>query len=258
MAANFVPIKETAVCMVSTITLQCTACGMCFRGTTENPRNKQQIRKSCVWATLVSGETYAHTEEFLAHLGVPFMCFEAFSSTEVAMYDVVEAEAKSSMERAITEEKQSVDEDQYGIPSTIAYIDGSWPIRSYGNKYSSRSGAAVIFGHESKKILYCGTKNTFCIQCYINERDNKNKEHRCFANYSGSAGSIEPAILVDGFRWLAERGLKIRMVVGDGDSNVFDCLKDQVDYGEELQKANCKNHAIKNLKKHLHTVNIVN
>lgn len=237
------------------MTVECAECGATFTGTTESPMKQLQIRNSCVWATLVSGETYSHSEEFFAHLGVPFMCQEAFSKTELDMQEIVSEEADKSIDRAIDEEKAQTEfTDEEGLKCTTAFIDGSWPVRSYGNRYTSRSGAAVIFGKETKKIIHADTRNTFCIQCYVNTKQGKSKEHRCFLNHSGSAGSIEPEILVDGFIKLLRKGLKIRTVVGDGDSNVFDQLKDRVPYGEELEKANCKNHTIKNLKKHLHTV----
>lgn len=252
---EFNVVSESNRCMVSTITLQCKTCKAMFSGKTENPNQDQQIRRSCVWATITSGETHAHAEEFLAHIGIPFMCFEAFEKTEHAMYDIVKHRAEESMVRAIEEEKSLCTEfDELGVPCTRAYLDGSWPIRSYGNKYQSRSGAAVVLGGHTGKVIHADSRNTFCIQCFINKRDNKVKEHKCFVNYIGSAGSMEPDILVHGFNQIFKQGLKVRTVIGDGDSTVFDQLKDKCVYGEELQKSNCKNHTLKNLKKHLHVV----
>lgn len=111
-----------------------------------------------------------------------------------------------------------------------------------------------MIGGKTKKVVYGNTKNTFCIKCYQDGKAGKSQEHKCFKNFDGAAGAIEPAILLEGFENIKERGLKGRVVVGDGDSSVFDQLKNHCSYGEELEKANCKNHSIKNLKKHLHTV----
>lgn len=108
-----------------------------------------------------------------------------------------------------------------------------------------------MIGEKSGKVLYGDSKNTFCIQCYHNEKNQKNTDHRCFKNYAGSVGSIESAVVCEGINHLYGHGLKFSTIISDRDSNVFDDLVNNCEYGEELEKADCMNHALKNLKKGL-------
>uniref|UniRef100_A0A8D8NU20 (northern house mosquito) hypothetical protein n=1 Tax=Culex pipiens TaxID=7175 RepID=A0A8D8NU20_CULPI len=238
--------------MLSIFLVRCKTCGKRFTVRTENPEHKDSIRKSAVWATIAAGETHSHSEEFLAHMNIPFMCFSAFESTEHCIYDIVQPLSAKIMEEAIEEEKKLAKfHDEDGTPSTTVIVDGSWPVRSYGSKYSSRSGAAVIFGIETRKVLYADTRNTFCIQCYYNDKNGVNKKHKCFVNYSGSPGSMEVDVLLSGLNHMEMLGLKAKVVCGDDDSSAFDNIKDRLRYGEDVRKAQCINHKLKNFKKKL-------
>lgn len=255
---NFVLESESYKAMLSIFLVRCKTCGKRFTVRTENPEHKDSIRKSAVWATIAAGETHSHSEEFLAHMNIPFMCFSAFEATEHCIYDIVQPLSAKIMEEAIEEEKKLAKfHDEDGTPSTTVIVDGSWPVRSYGSKYSSRSGAAVIFGIETRKVLYADTRNTFCIQCYYNDKNGVDKKHKCFVNYSGSPGSMEVDVLLSGLNYMEMLGLKAKVVCGDDDSSAFDNIKDRLRYDEDVRKAQCINHKLKNFKKKLIAVSIL-
>lgn len=113
-----------------------------------------------------------------------------------------------------------------------------------------------MIGEKTGKVLYGDSKNTFCIQCYINEKQNKSKIHTCYKNFKGTAGAIEATVVCEGINKLYENGLKFSTVIADRDSSVFDELQNNCVYGEELEKADCMNHALKNLKKGLIAVSM--
>lgn len=254
---NFVLVTESYKAMASLFLVRCKTCGKRYTVRSENPDHKDSLRKSAVWATIAAGETHGHSEEFLAHMNIPFMCFSAFETTEHSIYDVVQPLSVSIMEEAIEEEKKLAKfHEEDGTPCTTVIVDGSWPIRSYGSKYASRSGAAVIFGLETGKVLYADTRNTFCIQCHYNDKNGVNKKHKCFLNYNGSPGSMEVDVLLSGLNYMQQTGLKAKVVCGDDDSSAFDNMKDRLPYGEELRKAQCINHKLKNFKKKLIAVSI--
>lgn len=52
-----------------------------------------------------------------------------------------------------------------GTPLITVICDGSWPKRSYRNNYNSLSGAAIIVGYETKKVLFLGVRNKYCRIC---------------------------------------------------------------------------------------------
>ena len=106
------------------------------------------------------------------------------------------------------------------------------------------SGVGVIFGKETKKLLYIGVRNKFCSAC---EKKGSNKEHECFRNWDGSSSSMESDIILEGFR-MAEKqhGLRYTNFIGDGDSSVHTTLISGVPgWGHAITKQECANHAVK-------------
>lgn len=127
--------------MISTLVLKCLTCDSIITGKTENPDQKHQIRKSAVWGTIAAGETYAHTQEFLAHLDIPFIANNTFNADMQEMNDIVQKAASDSMNQAVEEEKSLTKRyDAKGVAVSRVILDGAWPVRSYGGRYKSRSG----------------------------------------------------------------------------------------------------------------------
>lgn len=149
------------------------------------------------------------------------------------------------LEMAIAVEKASVDAD--GCPCITVIIDGAWNKRSFGHGYSASSGAAVIIGAETGQVLWAGSKHRRCKAC-----DYNNVSHKCYCNWNGPPGAMEAALIVEGFNSVYSRyHLKFTRVIGDDDSSVFRKIKEEVSYGNQVEKLNCVNHAKKNFKKAL-------
>jgi len=81
------------------------------------------------------------------------------------------------------------------MPSISVIGDGQWSKRSYGHSYNANSGAAVLIGSLTKKLIYLGVKNKFCIIC----KKNANKDHICFKNWNYSSSEMEGHLIKEGF-----------------------------------------------------------
>ncbi|XP_062565825.1 uncharacterized protein LOC134228068 [Armigeres subalbatus] len=256
------PFQENFKSMVSSIYLECNVCGEMVKGSSEQPTSKNRLRRNMSWAILCSGGTYTQAKELFSFLNMPFMSRDAFAKDEIAMDSVLQVALDESLDRAVEAEKAAVLEEmaQKGTtPPTEKYVkscaalDGSWGQRSNGHRYNSASGCAAIIATRTKKVCYVGCKNKRCIACNINMTRVKNnqpiREHKCYRNYKGASGGMEPAIIIDGFEVLRHKGLKFTTVVTDGDSTTVARLKNSCKYGPEIRHQLCCNHVMKNLGK---------
>jgi len=73
---------------------------------------------------------------------------------------------EESMASAGREEKQ-IAKGQYhdNIPDITVIVDGGWCKRVHRHSYNALSGVGVIFGKETKKLLFIGVRNKFCSVC---------------------------------------------------------------------------------------------
>ncbi|KAG0416068.1 hypothetical protein HPB47_006744 [Ixodes persulcatus] len=151
---------------------------------------------------------------------------------------------------------ESGDYTEDGVPYITVVVDGGWAHRSYGHRYTSSSGVAVIIGSRTKKILYLSVRNKYCSTCnFYMSKNETPRNHACFKNWDGPSTAMESDIIAEGFRKSREmHGLEYRRVVGDGDSNVEKALKTSVDYGRMITKVACVNHVIKNYTKSLYAI----
>lgn len=257
--------------MVSTLYLKCNVCGKIVSGNSEKPACKKKLRCSFEWAILCSGGTFTIAEELFSFLNMPFISKSSFFKDESSMDGVIEAALEESMDGAIEKEKSAVrnELEQRGIKSneqdavkSCAALDGSWGKRSNGHRYNSASGCAAIIGIRSKKVCYVGCRNKRCISCNLNVRRAKKnmkiRQHKCYRNYKGASGGMEPEIIIDGFKRLLSKGIKFTTVITDGDSTTVARLKNNCKYGSEIRHQLCCNHAMKSLGKKLREVNITN
>ena len=87
------------------------------------------------------------------------------------------------------EEKGNYDE---GIPFISVITDGGWSKGSHKHSYNALSGAAVIIGKETKKLLYMDFQNKHCRTCVRAETKGVTpKEHDCTKNWEGTSQSME-------------------------------------------------------------------
>ncbi|CAH1375544.1 unnamed protein product, partial [Tenebrio molitor] len=171
-------------------------------------------------------------------------------------------DAAGKEEYKIAREKGDVDQD--GVAHITVFLDGGWSKRSYGHNYNAASGVAVIIGKSTGKVLYVGVRNKYCCCCARAENKNETvKEHTCFKNWTGSSGSMEQDIIVEGFNISEEmHHLRYKRFIADGDATVHANIQKRVSYGSEainhkfchfkVTKIECTNHCIKNYGKNLH------
>lgn len=91
-------------------------------------------------------------------------------------------------------------------------------------------------------------RNKYCSICaHAANRQQQPNPHICFKNWTESSGAMEADIIVEGFKESQRmHNLKYLKFVADGDSSVYAKIKQNVPYGDEVEKIECKNHAIKN------------
>lgn len=261
------PLQEDYQSMISAIFLECNVCGKVFKGSSEKPTTKKRLRLSVDWGILCSGGTFTQAHELFSFLDIPFMSRQSFMKDEVAMDEVLEKALEESTSKAVQEEKSAVlkELEEQGIPHTdqdhvesCAAMDGSWGKRSNGHRYNSASGCAAIMGIRTRKVCFVGCRNKRCGACSLNIQRNKKNlkqhKHKCYRNYSGASGGMEPDIVIDGFKKLQAKGIKFTTVVMDGDSTTVARLKNNCQYGHEIRQQLCCNHAIKSCGKKLREV----
>lgn len=216
------------------------------------------------WGILCSGGTYTQAHELFSFMNMPFLSRQTFIKDEASMDDTLEAALQKSMQKAVDEEKElAIDEmkDQGiayvdGEPiESCAALDGSWGQRSNGHRYNSASGCAAIVSTRTKKVCFVDCRNKRCVACNRNIQRKKKglrlHKHKCYRNYKGASGGMEPDIVIDGFKKLYN---KFTTVVTDGDSTTVARLKNSCKYGHEIRQQLCCNHAVKSCGKKLREV----
>ncbi|XP_029343469.1 uncharacterized protein LOC100570366 isoform X1 [Acyrthosiphon pisum] len=220
----------------------------------ENLQNQWSINKALVNSTIAIGIGYTQLAEFSAGLEIPYMSANMYHSFQSVLQDDIKGTAWSEMKAAGDEERKyaiesgSVDND--GIPLITVVADAQWSKRSYKTKYDAFSGVASIIGYKTKKILFVGIRNRYCVIC--ERASNKNIEkpiHTCFLNWKHGATSIEADGVAEGFSKSFEmHGVKYSKLIGDGDSSVTKRLNEILPYGPSLrvEKIECRNHMLRN------------
>ncbi|XP_077260812.1 uncharacterized protein LOC143896691 [Temnothorax americanus] len=230
---------------------------------TESAENVD-INNSAVATTITVGSGYAQLEEFCAGINVPCMSEKTYIKSRENVIDYFEKTAMESMIMAGELEKQLAlerNETINGIPYITVVADGSWMKRSYGHAYDSLSGVGAILGHRTKKVLFVGIRNKFCTVCDMAERKGlEPNSHKCYKNFDrrASSTSMESDAIVEGFKCSLEmHGLIYKTVIADGDSSVYQSIKNNAPYSEQMvtvKKIECTNHLLRNLCKKLRAV----
>ncbi|GBO33029.1 hypothetical protein AVEN_224575-1 [Araneus ventricosus] len=137
---------------------------------TENPQSPTMNANTAAVTGIMSiGGGFSNMEEFFSALDIPSMSEKTFIKEQEKISDAWEVTALKEMELAVSEERslaiQRGDVDSEGIPLLTVVVDGSWAKRSYKTNYASLSGVAAIVGLESKKVLFVGVRNKYCVMC---------------------------------------------------------------------------------------------
>jgi len=142
------------------------------------------------------------------------------------------------------------DVDEQGRPLITVIADGAWSKRSYKSNYNALSGVASIFGWNTKKCLFVGVKNKYCIICHRASQQNEpTRSHVCYKNWDSTSTSMESSIIVEGFKEsIPMHNLIYDKLIGDGDSCVMKNLSLTKPYGPDLniKKMEYTNHLLRN------------
>lgn len=71
-------------------------------------------------------------------------------------------------------------------------VDWGWCRRYYGHGFDAESGVPVIIGVLTKRVLYTGVSNNYCVACKIAELQKQlPKNHKSKKNWDFSSASVE-------------------------------------------------------------------
>jgi hypothetical protein len=261
-AANMFIKSEKRIGLQSKLEVKCTNCNRpSIWISTDDEHCSVPINEAVVWGANVTGAGYTSFKHSMAALDVPFMSNTSFIQKEKVFSDKLDVSMRSQLDRNGEEEYQKCLElDQYitvdgvKIAWTFVTVDGQWSKRCYNQTGRANSGSACIIGLLTKKPLFVGVRNKFCLVCRTNKVNIP--AHRCFKNWSGPSSAMEADIVAEGFLESVERHkLMYKFMIGDGDSSVHSEVrlvyhKPELEY-TVVEKIECKNHAIRRMNKKL-------
>jgi len=167
-----------------------------------------------------------------------------------SMYEVAFEEMKAA---GVEEAKNALEKDEVdelGRPCITVVADGAWSKRSYKTNYNALSGVATIICYYTKKVLFMGVRNKYCVIYEITLKSGKPmRSHTCYKNWSGTSTSMESDIIVEGFKEsITMHNLIYAKLIGDGDSRVTKKLHIEKPYGPNFKvvKIECTNHIMRN------------
>jgi len=77
---------------------------------------------------------------------------------------------------------------------------------------NDNNSQATIIGYRTKKVLFIGIRNKYCVICQRSESKNENE---CFLNWTKASTSMETDGIVEGFLKSVEmHGLKYNRLIG--------------------------------------------
>ena len=181
------------------------------------------INVRAVWGAMTSGGGAASLNEVLGTLNMPTISERFFTSLEHKIGDWWQQIFEEDIKLAGAEEKRlAIERGDYfeDVPAITVVTDGAWSKRSHKHTYNALGGVGVIFGLESKKLLYIGVRNKYCSICHSVENIENIPEHRCYKNWDLTSQSMETDIITEGFlKAETMQGLRYMRLIADGDSS---------------------------------------
>ena len=240
----------------STLISKCPKCNKVFKFNTSQQlpiggKFHYSVNIGGILGQIATGGGSAHLDEQLACVDVPSISQPHFLKLERALGTMFENIVAQGLLSASKKERQiAISNNSYceGIPACTIVVDGGWSKRSHKHSYNANSGVAVIFGAETKSLLFIGVRNKYCSTCSIAEHKGVSiPPHTCYKNWCGSSCAMEADIIVEGFKQSETlHGLRYVRMIGDGDSSVHHAVRTGVpSYGRLVQKLECANHAVK-------------
>ena len=241
--------------LASTLVSKCCKCQLMLSFETSkkvhiNTSSQFEVNIGATLGQIATGGGGSHLEEQLSACDIPSMHTETFVILERKLGILLEEEVTTQLIQAgKEEEEQAIQKGKYhqGVPAISVVVDCGWSKRSHKHSYNANSGVGVIFGAETKRLLYVGVRNKYCSVCSIAKRKGvQPKEHHCFCNWSGTSCGMEPDIITEGFCCSESmHGLRYMWLIGDGDSSALHAITTLVPYGRDVKKVECSNHAVK-------------
>ena len=203
-----------------------------------------------------TGGGNARLTNVLTMMRIPGMRKEVFTKTEKFLGEAMKQQLLQSMaEAGQKENKRAIAANHFhqGVPLISVVADGGWSKRSHKHSYNAKSGVAVIFGLETKQLLFLGVRNKYCSICAVAEHKGVSPaQHSCYRNWKSSSCAMESDIVAEGFRLSeATHGLCFLKMVGDGDSSIIATIRQAVPYGAYINKIESANHAVKSYQSRL-------
>lgn len=211
------------------------------------------LNHNAVSSFMSIGSGFSGLEQVSSSLNIPCMSDKLYAKCHTKICELWELAKEKCMEEAGKEEYDLAvlngEVDANGVPMITVVADGCWSKRSYRKNYNALSGAAVIIGYRTKKVLYMAVKNKYCMVCARAEnRKHTVPDHICFKNYTGSSSAMESTALVEGFKTsMSTHKLIYARLIADGDSSTHRNIEKSKPYGNLLvEKIECTNHLLRN------------
>lgn len=180
----------------SVFKFQCGKCGV-LRKLESCPKKEATLscNEEAVLGMTSVGSGFYHLEEFFAQLNVPCMSsslYDKISKFQQSDWgNLAKEKAMEALQEEINLAIAAGDVDEKGNALITVICDGSWGKRSYGKKFNSLSGCAVLIGTRTQKIVFFGVRNKYCHTCKIAQsKCTPVKEHDCNINYTGHSSGI--------------------------------------------------------------------
>ena len=146
----------------------------------------------------------------------------------------------------------------------LVSCDGTWQKRGF----TSLFGAVFIIAYETGKVIDYIVLSKYCAGCSLWEKQDKLSDeykdwktsHECDANFSGSAGAMEPQGAVLLFKRSLDFNVRYMNLVSDGDSKTMSLLQQEMPYGpdsdHQVKKMVCVGHVQKRMGTALHNLKV--
>lgn len=252
-----VVVHETRRGLNTIFTFRCKKC-RCERTLESCPdtENELTVNEEAVLGISLIGSGYSHSQEFLSNLGMFAMSYTTYDKIsnrqQSDWYQLAQQSAREALEEEIELATAAGDIDCKGNAMIAVVCDGGWGKRSYGKKFNSLSGCAVLVGVRTKKVVFFGVRNKYCHTCKIAEANNTPvREHSCNTNCKGPSSGMEADIILEGFLECDKLGARFHKMIADGDSSMYKTLQNFRIYKDPdliIEKLECVNHLCRNFR----------
>ena len=209
------------------------------------------INRRMVYGARACGLGYSGLERFHAMLNLPpTLTRNNYDIISKLVSVGVKKVAEETMSKAVEEIAEKGVKDDKGVVEVAVSGDGTWQRRGY----SWLNGIFACMSIDSGKVLDIEPMSRYCKVCVVNKKikeSDPNKyevvkaEHKCKANYHGSAPNMEAVGAKRIFeRSVAKNNLRYVEFYGDGDSKSFSTIEN-VYPEKKVIKRECIGHVQK-------------